>query len=61
MTLINQHLYLALEVSEQLAYTNQTRPFLGWVFLLQAIMPCAKKPSGYARLLQKLIHNHFTN
>ena len=31
------------EVSERLAYTNQTRPFLGWVLILQAIMPSTKR------------------
>ena len=31
------------EVSEQLAYTNRTRPFFGWALILQAITPSAKK------------------
>ena len=31
------------ELSEQLAYTNRTRPFFGWALILQAITPSAKK------------------
>ena len=50
MTPTNQHLRSARRCQERLAYCNETRPFLGWALILQAITPSDKKRSGHARL-----------
>ena len=43
-------------MSEQLAYTAEPdQTLLGWALILQSITPSAKKRSGHARLVKKVI------